>query len=392
MATKNPFRFAHPFFTTLPQEERSLVPGLGHRMTDFIKTKLEKIPDPKREPTMALEEIIGHDGAKQIEASKAIRFHAVGDTGHENGFDEEAVADAMAADYDISHPEKCPAFLFHLGDVIYYDNTDRGYQAQFYVPYRKYPGKIIAIPGNHDGEIFRYDGKPTGQKTTLEAFQKNFCAPKPAVPSGAGTIYREMVSQPGVYWLLDAPFVNVVGLYSNVAENPGFLEAPSIGQKQMDWLVKTLAGIKKQRDKGIRKALFIATHHPPFSNGSHSGSAEMLADIDKACQQSGIMPDVVLAAHAHSYQRYTRSVNFQGKPMDIPFLVVGSGGRGLQQVVPASGQKMGDHRYDKSLMGFGYLSVTVTERLVTLNFIQVQGETKTSFDKITVDLTTHRIA
>ncbi|GAA4728464.1 metallophosphoesterase family protein [Flavisolibacter ginsenosidimutans] len=391
MARKEPLRFAHPFFTTLPVEERPVVPGVGRRMTDFIATKLEKIPDPQRDPTMTLNEIIGQAGAKQIEASGSISFHAVGDTGHENGFDEEAVADAMAADYNAAHPEKSPAFLFHLGDVIYYDNTDRGYHAQFYVPYRKYPGKIIAIPGNHDGELFKFDGTSTGQKTTLEAFQKNFCQPKPGVPPAAGTIFREMVSQPGVYWLLNAPFVDIIGLYTNVAENPGFIEAPQIGQKQYDWLVKTLGAIKKLRDRGQRKALFIAVHHPPFSNGSHSGSTQMLADIDKACTQSGVMPDVVLAAHAHSYQRFTRTVNFKGRQMKIPFLVVGSGGRGLQPVSPATGQHVGDHSYDKSLMGFGYLTATVTATQVVLIFTQVQGATKAPFDKITVDLATNLV-
>ena len=391
MSSKEPLRFAHPFYTTVPVEERTAVEDVGTRMLDFIQTKLEKIPDPKRDPTMKLEEIIGKVGAQQIEAAGIITFHSTGDTGHENGLAQESVADAMTTDYDVAHPAKSPAFFLHLGDVIYYDNTDKGYHAQFYVPYRKYPGKIIAIPGNHDGELFKFDGSSSGQKTTLEAFQKNFCHSPAYVPPAAGTIFREMVSQPGVYWLLDAPFVNIIGLYSNVAENPGFIQAPEIGQKQFDWLVKTLTALKKQRDAGVRKALFIAVHHPPFSHGSHSSSTDMLADIDRACHTSGIMPDVVLAAHAHSYQRYTRTLTFGGKTLNIPFLVVGSGGRGLTQVMAATGQRIGDHSYDKSLFGFGYLTIAVTATQVTLSFFQVQNEKKTLFDKITLDLKTHLI-
>jgi hypothetical protein len=72
----------------------------------------------------------------------------------------------------------------HLGDVIYYDNTDKGYLEQFYVLYKRYPGKIIAIPGNHDSELFKFDGASTGPTKTLAAFMKNFCQPVPAVPSG----------------------------------------------------------------------------------------------------------------------------------------------------------------------------------------------------------------
>src|SRR5262245_30650114 len=236
MAKKTPLRFAHPFFTKVPIERRPVIPGVGQRMTDFVEGTLEKIPAPKRNPPrMTLGEIVGDAGAKAIDASGSISFHAAGDSGHTGGATEdmqEFVADAMAADIDIEKPATSPAFFFHLGDVIYYDNTDRGYHEQFYVPYKRYPGKIIAIPGNHDGELFKFDGKPTGQKTTLEAFTKNFLQAKPGVPSAAGTIFREMVSQPGVFWRLDAPFVDVIALYSNIAEGPGNTKSSSCGWRR----------------------------------------------------------------------------------------------------------------------------------------------------------------
>ncbi|MBS1564057.1 MAG: metallophosphoesterase, partial [Bacteroidetes bacterium] len=374
-----------PFFTDVPVESREKVPGVGTRMTDHIKTKLLKIPEPRGNAVMELKDIVGTQGVTEILAEKAIIFHATGDTGHENGADQEFVAEAMAKDYDVKHPAKSPAFFLLLGDANYYDNTDRGYHAQFYVPYKKYPGKIIAIPGNHDGELFRFDNKPTGQKTTLEAFLKNFCQPKPGVPSAAGSIFREMVSQPGVYWQLDAPLVDIIGLYSNVAENPGYIKAPSIGDHQYTWLIKTLKAIAAKRKAGKRKALIFAVHHPPLSQGGHSGSTEMLADMDEACRLAGIMPDVVFAAHAHSYQRFTRTVSFNGKSMEIPYLVVGSGGRGIQPVPAATGQVTGDHRFEKSLKGFGYSRVTITERQVSIEFFQVDKEQIKSFDKVKVD-------
>jgi hypothetical protein len=82
-------------------------------------------------------------------------FHAFGDSGNTSSDIQEIIAGVMAGDYHPHDPGGSPCFLFHLGDVIYYDNSDRGYQSQFYVPYKKYPGKIIAIPGNHDGELFK---------------------------------------------------------------------------------------------------------------------------------------------------------------------------------------------------------------------------------------------
>jgi hypothetical protein len=359
-------------------------------MTDFIVANLEKIPDPLRDPTMTLAEIIGVQGVTEIEKAQSITFHAVGDTGHENGLMQELVSEAMTTDYNVAHPEKSPAFLLHLGDVIYYNNTDIGYQSQFYVPYKKYPGKIIAIPGNHDGELFKFDGTSTGQKTTLEAFMKNFCQPKTGVPAAAGTIFRQMVSQPGVYWLLTAPFIDIIGLYSNVGEGPGFISGPTIGEKQKDWLITTLTAISKQRKQGVRKALVIAVHHPPFSNGGHSSSVDMLKDIDDGCNKSGIMPDAVLAAHAHNYQRLTRFLTFNGKSMQIPFIVAGSSGRGLISVAHATGSHDGDHTFDSSLVGYGYLTITATAQLLTLTFTQVDQNKKASYDKkITVDLKTN---
>ena len=392
LAENNTERFAHPFFNNAAPEERAAVDGM-FRMTDHIKTKLESIPKVKGDSVITLKEIIGAAGADAIEKSKSISFHSVGDTGHENGVAEELVADAMTGDYNISKPEKSPAFFLHLGDVIYYDNTDKGYHAQFYVPYKKYPGKIIAIPGNHDGELFKFDQTSTGQKKTLEAFQNNFCRPAPAHVS-SGTILRDMVSQPGVYWMLDAPFVNIIGLYSNIAENPGYLQGNDIGDAQKKWLTKTLAAIKKKRDNGDNKALIIAVHHPPISKGNHSSSTEMLADIDDSCNKSGIMPDAVLAAHAHSYQRFTRFITFNGNKMEIPFIVAGSGGRGLSpHLTKATGAKEGDHTYDKSLKGFGYLTVNVTATTLKFDFFEVDKDTgkKKLFDKISVNLKTHKV-
>ncbi len=392
---KGPLRFAHPFFTDTPVDQRPVIPGIGRRMKDYIVQKLEPIPVPQREPTMLLNEIIGQQGVKEIQAAGSICFHAVGDTGNESDLMELYVADAMAQDYSAAHPEKSPAFLFHLGDVDYFDNTDKGYQAQFYIPYKKYPGKIIAIPGNHDGELFKYDGTSTGQKTTLEEFQKNFCQPAPGVPPAAGTIYREMVSQPGVYWHLDAPFIDIIGLYSNVGEAQGFISGGAAGMAQKTWLTKTLTAIKTNRIAANRKALIIATHHPPFSNGGHSGSDVMLADIDNSCKKAGIMPDAVLAAHSHDYQRYTRHITFNGVNMLIPFYVAGGGGRGLSgYVAPADGKMKGDHSYDSSLKDYGYLTVIANAKQLSFIFTRVDGQgVKSRFDKnIIVDLATNTIS
>jgi hypothetical protein len=384
-------RFAHPFFTDVPIKERKEIKGLT-RMTDFVKTKLLPIPDPIRNPpVMGLDEVIGSTGVAEIKNAGAIIMHFTGDTGELAGNSQQMVADAMTADYDISHPEKSPAFFFHLGDVDYYDNTDKGYHAQFYEPYKKYPGKILAIPGNHDGELFKWDKTSTGQKKTLEAFMENFCQAKAGVPPAAGTIYREMASQPGVYFLLQCPFVDIIGLYSNMAENPGFISGPDIGNKQKEWLTKTLKSINADRKKGNKKALIIAVHHPPLSVGAHSSSTEMLADIDDSCNLAGIMPDALFAAHSHNMQRYTRYLNFGGKNIQIPFFVCGCGGRMIQPVVQANGARTGDHTYDKSVSAYGYLKVIANAKTLNIQFIEIKSGEKQIFDNVIVDLATNQI-
>ena len=61
---------------------------------------------------------------------------------------------------------------------------------------------------------------------------------------------------------------------------------------QINWLNKTLANIAKSKDK---KALIIATHHPPYSQSGHSGSHEMNASIDEALAATKLTPDAFLS-------------------------------------------------------------------------------------------------
>src|ERR1700712_4455448 len=112
--TGEPLRFAHPFITTVPVPQRVPVPGIGNRMTDYIKTKLEPLPAPKRDPTMMLAEIIGVAGVSEIELTGSVLIHAAGDTGNAVSPMPELVAQAMATDYNAAKPGMSPAFFLHL--------------------------------------------------------------------------------------------------------------------------------------------------------------------------------------------------------------------------------------------------------------------------------------
>jgi hypothetical protein len=381
-------RFAHPFFLPAPPAERQPFAGV-RRLSDWNREHLGPLPPVKRGGRMDLAEIIGADGVREIEQLGEIRFHALGDSGVNHATEAEHIADEMKTDFNATAGGLNPAFLFHLGDVIYGPGKEIHYGERFYRPYRRYPGKIIAIPGNHDGEV-----KSPQDAPSLKDFRANFCAAEAKVPLQASSsgIFRKTMTQPGVYWLLEAPFVRIIGLYSNLLENPGFLEGKTTQGKvdtaQLDWLDKTLSSIAKAKDK---KALVMAAHHPPYSSAGHTGSDDMRQSIDDLCKKSGVFPDVFLSAHAHNYQRYTRRIG--GK--QIPYLVAGTGGIATQHVPDATGQPAdasNETTYDAAKQSYGYLFLTVNAHKITTEFWPLGPEHTVPFDPLTVDLATHTVS
>lgn len=386
-------RYAHPYYAARPAPALAPLTAAAPAaapagLTDWSKLQLGPIPPVRNNGQFALADIIGADGAHEIEQLGEIRFHALGDSGVGDAKDAEQVAEEMASDFSPSGGGLNPAFLFHLGDVVYGPGKQDHYGDRFYRPYWHYPGKVIAIPGNHDGEV-----KSQADAPSLSAFIANFCAPSAVVPpqaAGSG-IFRETMTQPGVYWLLDAPFVRIIGLYSNMLENPGFLQGKTASGggdlSQLSWLKATLADIANNKQ---RKALVIATHHPPYSQSGHSGSSEMMQSIDDICSATGVYPDAFFSAHAHNYQRYTRRIG--GK--QIPYYVVGTGGISTQKTPPATGQPADGSNiatYDAAMQSMGYLFVTVSAGLLKTGFWPLGSEHTTPFDPVTVDLSTHLV-
>lgn len=363
---------------------------------------LEPVPQPRggaTEPILTLEQVYGSAGAAKMQAIQnagQIVFHSVGDTGSVAGpATQSLVADKMVSDFDEENAADVPSFLFHLGDVVYYFGEATYYYDQFYEPYRDYPAPILAIPGNHDGVLYSSDPEPT-----LDAFLRNFCAASPAQSPDSGGLLRTTMIQPGVYFTLEAPFLRIVGLYSNVLEDPGVISSQSgtssantvLDDRQIAFLKAALARVKSDNFTG---AVIIAVHHPPFSGGSeHGGSPLMLQDIDSACQSAGVWPHAVFSGHAHNYQRYTRTVNnFQ-----IPYLVVGCGGhtplskmRGTYRTPYKIDDTLTLESYDDT--DYGYLRVVVNTETMAIEFHPESdgGTTKTPDDDVTVTLATHTI-
>jgi len=361
---------------------------------------LEPVPQPAGnavEPILTLAQVYGAAGAAKtaaIQAAGQIVFHSAGDTGSAKGPETQSlVADKMVSDFSEAKSADIPAFFFHLGDVVYYFGEGEYYYDQFYEPYRLYPGPIIAIPGNHDGVVYANDPAPT-----LDAFLRNFCAPEPVVTPEAGGLPRTAMIAPGVYFTLDAPFVKILGLYSNVLEDPGVISEenganPMLDNRQIGFLTAALKRAKAQKFSG---AIIVAVHHPPFTGGSdHGGSPTMLADIDSACTAASVWPHAVFAGHAHNYQRYTRLV----KDYETPYIVAGCGGhaplsamRGTYRTPYKIDSTLTLESYDDT--HYGYLRVTVNTQSMRIEFHPESdgAVTKTPDDVVTVDLTTRTIS
>src|ERR1700677_3328927 len=360
---------------------------------------LEPVPQPVDgavEPILTLAQVYGNTGnakVQRIEQAGQIVFHSVGDTGSVKGPDTQSlVADKMVSDFDEENAADVPSFFFHLGDVVYYFGEGEYYYDQFYEPFRNYPAPIVAIPGNHDGVVYAKDPAPT-----LDAFLRNFCAATPAPSPDAGGLSRTTMIDPGVYFTFDAPFVRILGLYSNVLEDPGVISSQggtnSLNDQQITFLTTALKRVKSEKYAG---AVIIAVHHPPFTGAvTHGGSPQMLADIDSACTAAGVWPHAVFSGHAHNYQRYTRTVS----GMQIPFLVAGCGGHSplsVMRVTYRTPYKVDDtlplESYDDT--DYGYWRIGVNAQTLTIEFHpqSAGGVTKTPNDTVTVNLQTRAIS
>ena len=361
---------------------------------------VEPVPQPRTsgvEPVLTLEQVCGSLGAARVQfitSAGQIVFHCVGDTGStKSPTTQNLVSDKMLADFSEANAADVPSFFYHLGDVVYYFGEAAYYYDQFYEPFREYPAAILGIPGNHDGVLWSGDPAPT-----LAAYLRNFCSGAPQQSPDSGGLLRTTMIQPGVYYTFEAPFVRILGVYSNVLEDPGVISPENgkysgLDSRQVDFLTAALTRVQGEKFSG---AVIVATHHPPFTGGSdHGGSPGMLADIDKACKAAGAWPHAVLSGHAHNYQRYTRTAGRRS----IPFLVAGCGGhsplakmRGTLRTPYPIDNTLTLESYDDS--HFGYLRIVVNATTLRIEF-HPQGDgstTKTPDDVVTVNLKTGAVS
>lgn len=378
------------------------------RPVEVDKNQLFEFPKTRGDGRFTLQSLVGEDEIASIVAVGRIEFTAAGDTGLGDNSPQSELIDAMSKDLNVENPATGAALFLNMGDVIYGPGKLSGYANKFYRPNKSwlqpapgFKGIILGIPGNHDGEVRDERDHPS-----LVAFMENFCQPAGSNPPMADSFGATMPNQPGSYWWLDAPFLDLIGLYSNAAEDFGILGVDENDTHQQDWLIQTLAAIAENRNRGERKALVIATHHPPYSQGlnesnkGHPGSPQMLSQIDKACSAAGIWPDLFISGHAHNYQRYMRKVTVaDGREVVIPYIIAGTGGIGSQPVPYNIGNMDSSNtvKYANALGSngsmdpvYGYLRIQANSITIQSTFVRTFADHRNEFETIAIELASGR--
>ncbi len=305
----------------------------------------------------------------EAKAAGCLVFHSLGDTGGIHGTEmQDAIAAAMEDQIKSAAAGKKPAFFYHLGDVVYFNGQSENYLSQFYEPYQYYDAPIFAIPGNHDGDTVTQKGDQPDTESTLFGFMQNFCSPAPQFLFK----HRQTMTQPYCYWKLEAPYTQVIGLYSNV---DGQLDARGTSQQQ-NWLRAQLRAVPPD------KWLIVAVHHPCYSLDSvHGGYEETLGALDAAFAATGRVPDAVLHGHVHNYQRFARDY---GRGVTVPYIIAGAGGyaqierslhklqHGLDKIkLPYKTAQAGVTLAALDVTNAGFLRITADPQRLTIDYFSV---------------------
>ena len=72
--------------------------------------------------------------------------------------------------------------------------------------------------------------------------------------------------------------------------------------------------------------------------------------------------------------------------------MAGCGGHSASAVTAATHQHIGDTVFEKSMKGFGYLVVTANTAQLSIEMIETTDGIKKSFDKVTVEIASHRVS
>jgi acid phosphatase type 7 len=320
---------------------------------------------------LALDTLLGTTEAARLARADKLLFQITGNTGGvKNSSFQQLVANAMTQAFAANNPNDRPAFLYLLGNIVYYNGLTQEYYPQFYAPYAKYPAPIFAIPGNHDGStLMQQDAPNQPVEPSLFAYMQNFCASVQKILPEAGGSGRKSMIEPNSFWTLTAKLATIIGLYTNVPSGG------ALDDDQRNWLVSELRNAPNDR------ALILTMHHSPYSADIfHSGSPYMTAVLQDAINKAGRVPNLVLSASMNLYQRFEVTIASGQK---VPFLVVGTGGYWRLHKLEKVRQGDWDDAHKVQFMAgvddrHGFLTLEITKTTITGKFVAVSQQEGTS--------------
>jgi hypothetical protein len=259
-------------------------------------------PLPAGSPGRATAEQVG------IVESDPLTFFVIGDQGG-----VVAPAPQNAVSYAMQRqPPPQPAFVYSVGDWVYFGGDEAGWDRQVYEPYAHLNVPLVGIPGNHDDQ---HGGDPPfdPSRGPLDAWMANMCTTTPQIPPADPQFEygRHTETEPYCDWTLELQALTIIGVYSNVPSGGHFEPG------QIQWLGDELKAAPTDRP------VIVTLHHPPYSvDIVYGGSQTMGSALDQAFNASGRLPELVLSGHVHDYQRFTRTIG----STPVPYIVSGTGG------------------------------------------------------------------
>ncbi len=300
--------------------------------------------------------------------SNETNIYLIGDAGY---VDESNSSKALIAlEKNIQNADENDVLLF-LGDNIYPKGFDKNNEnksieaidAQIKVA-KKFKGKVIFIPGNHDW-YSGIEGLKNQEKFIENTFGKNSF-----LPQDGCSIDSYEVSDNIVIISIDSEWY-----LTNWDKHPKINDNCEIDTREKFWIE-----LKSVVNKNQNKTIIIAVHHPLESNGNHGGQFEfslLKAPMNILRRASGVSPAdtnfplyrelsnrlstilqeykknvIVVSGHEHNLQFLEHQ--------NIPQIISGSGSK----IKPVRHYFKKEKSFEYAGLGFAVLSITKNQQMV----------------------------
>lgn len=223
-----------------------------------------------------------------------------------------------------------------LGDLQYPDGTLESFRKGYDLTWGRYADKTYPVVGNHDYHVDGAEGY----------FEYWASKDRPTGGTGSG------------YYSFDLGSWHLVGLNSECDAVPC-----EDGSPQNDFLEQDLM-------RTTQPCILASWHHPLFNSGATHGDSMPHGARAFWEDLSAAGADVVLNGHEHNYQRYGKQdASGQATPSGIRQFVVGTGGRGLYDVLEDK-----DPNYETGhASDFGVLKLHLGDGEYSWEFVAIDG-------------------